>query len=251
MVIKTMKLMMATALATATLVGTFIESVEAVSLRGKGNEATGGRITSDVDVIYNFYLYEITPTGDPRKDENRAPNIGKFTGAIENFTGTIIDRAEDNPNTPDGTFPDFRSANITTPSTLNLKAKLIPRKRIEYILSGESLANEGITELTLIIDDLDDDVFPDGIYEFEDIKKPKKAVNSINYIINQKLLGKINTIRVSSKTTTGGGGVDDFERIKAERIADRVVEVPESSTTNSLLALGGLGVGLFLRRKMK
>jgi hypothetical protein len=249
MMMKTMKLMMATALATATLVGTSRESAEAVS-RSSGNEATGSR-TNNVDVNYRFKLYGITPTGNPRKDEDDIPNnnIGIFNGAIEDFTATITDTLEVEGLSEFGVYPEFKVAKIKTPSILNLKAVLIPESRIEYILSGETLANEGITELSLIIDNFVDEDDPTQVDNFESIVDPIQAVNSLEYIINNQLLEKIDKIRVRSNTASSEGGVGPS--VKAERTDDRIVEVPESSTTNSLLALGFLGVGSLLRRKMK
>jgi hypothetical protein len=284
MMMKTMKLMMATALATATLVGTFIESAEAVS-RGKGNEPSGSR-TNQLDVNYEFELFTITPTGKPRTDEddNSKNNIGIFTGAIEEFKGRISDIGGKfefdeviiaRPDLIDGgaNFDPLEENGqeliIDSPLTLDLTAKLISagssillpngtpainifggnnlsadEDRIEYTLTGNALEDRGISELTLIIAGLGD------------INDPIQAVNSIEYIIDKQLLGKVNNIRVSAISSFESSKIYSDESTvsrpsTSKRIDDRVVEVPESSTTNSLLALGFLAVGSLLRRKMK
>ncbi|WP_169264632.1 MULTISPECIES: hypothetical protein [Brasilonema] len=250
---KTMKLLMATAFATTTIVGTCIESVEAASSRGTGNEPSGSKINI-AEVRYKFQIYTIDLAGNPRRDQddNLTNNLGLFPGAIENFTGRIADANEDVK--PGGYFPEFVEEKITEPSTLNLKAILIPDdRRIEYILSGEALDSRGITELALIIRSLNDIDNYSGIYDFEDIDDPIQAVNSLEYIINNQLLGKINEIRVSSKTVSSTELINQnilrSGVIKVEKTNDRIVQVPESSATNSLLALGALGMGFFLSTK--
>jgi hypothetical protein len=278
MMMKTMKLMMATALATTTLLGTFIESAEAVS-RGKGNEPSGSR-KDPIEVEYNFKLYEITPTGVPRKDEdkNNDPNIGIFTGAIEEFQGRINKVGNERPFQFDlvnitGLFAEpGEDIDIPNPLTLDLTAKFILAKnpislpdgtpvfdlsgknffeatqdRIEYTLTSSALEDRGISELTLIITDLD---------SFDDINGRIQAVNSLTYIIENQLLEKVNYIRVSGKVLnsskiSASESFTDPGSIASRRIEDRVVEVPESTPTNSLLALGALGAGLLLKRKMK
>ncbi len=129
---------------------------------------------------------------------------------------------------------------------MNLNA-IFNSSRIEYILSSQELQNKGIAELALIIDGLD------GIDTIQ-------AVNDIKYIIQEGLFGKVNMIRV--KSTLGEQNESEALRYTdtldskfvvptAKPLPDRVVQVPESSTNNSLLTLGALGVGVLLKRKVK
>jgi hypothetical protein len=269
MMMKTMKLMMATALATATLVGTSMESAEAVS-RGTGTDASGSR-KNVIEVDYEFQLFPITLEGDDRKDEDKDlnNNTGIFTGAIENFKGRINDVSGDRLEFE---FAEEILGSVNSPLTLNLTAKLISagsdillpdgtaainayskekltatENRIEYTLTGNALEDSKISELTLIIAGLND------------INKYRKDVNFIKEIINDNMLDKVNKFRISGKLAseiesqnqTIFSVEDTLDVARANLINDRVVEVPESSTANSLLALGFLAVGSLLRRKMK
>ena len=246
--------MMATALVTATLVGSFMESAQAGTgtVVGEGNEATGSR-RNFVDFYYKFQVFTIDPNGVERKDEDEILNndMGIFTGAIENFTGEIIDIKEQDEREKNimpavGIFKYFSEAKFDKPTTLNLNA-IFNSSRIEYILSSQELQNKGIAELALIIDGLD------GIDTIQ-------AVNDIKYIIQEGLFGKVNMIRV--KSTLGEQNESEALRYTdtldskfvvptAKPLPDRVVQVPESSTNNSLLTLGALGVGVLLKRKVK
>ena len=276
-----MKLMMATALVTATLVGSFMESAQAGTgtVVGEGNEATGSR-RNEVDVNYNFKLFTRNPNGQLIEDEDARNNVGKFTGAIKEFKGKIGDETQHNlfkfdrvnlPNqfTQNPLMLDltakfiyegesFSVANGFQPETFidefddqasgktkgwtdDLKAL---RDRIEYTLTGSALENEGISELTLIIDDL------------AGIRDPLKSVNSIQEIIDQQLLGKVSKIRVSGKYAKDENVIVSSERnVELGNDPDfprpTVKTIPESSTNKGLITLGALGIGLLLKRQMK
>ena len=83
MKMKLIKWMTVTALATATVFGSFVESVEA-QLTLISNRASGGRGNEVVTLDYEFTLLSTATDGDP--DDN---TIGSFLGAIKNFTGGI------------------------------------------------------------------------------------------------------------------------------------------------------------------
>ncbi|MEL7038109.1 MAG: hypothetical protein AAFO04_21210, partial [Cyanobacteria bacterium J06592_8] len=80
MKMKLMKLMTVTALTTATVFGSFVESAEA---RGGRWSASN---TQEVDTVLEFSLFTQTPGGEDILDsEPNNPNLGLFKGAIEDF----------------------------------------------------------------------------------------------------------------------------------------------------------------------
>ncbi len=249
MKMKLMKLMTVTALATAAVFGSFVESAEAFFTQ-TGNKAEGSLFQS-LEVDYSFTL---VPTVE---DGNTDPISGFFRNAVTDFTGgfddfdngfkwDLIEIVESSgavrPNEigeidRDGLPKTYEF--VDTPLTLNLKTRLreSPDRDmagIDYILQGEELSRLGITELILQIfgssyvalspttlEPLEP--FSD-LPSLDTLDERKQAVNSLEYIIENELLGFANNIAVI---------------------------VPESHPTNGLLALGVLGIGLGLKRRFQ
>lgn len=282
---KISKLVMTTILATVAAIGISAELSEAASLTDIGNIASGGRF-NEVELDYQFKIFTLTPTGQPRvdKDGDRNNNTGIFTAAIEEFQGGIDD-VDDHfvfneieiVKSVEAVSKDEKPIFFADPLTLDLTAKFISSSsiirlpnnkpaicagsncskkkiiatsnRIEYTFTGNELEDEGIIELTLIVEDI------------RDIDDPIQAVNSIEYIIDNKLFGKVNRIRVSGISSKSSrkilsnedrvneDGVDDGPPVKAEVLPPRMVGVPESSPVNAWLASGILSAALLLKRK--
>ncbi len=294
---KLMKWMTVTALATATVFVSGVESAEAAS-RGRGNKAEGGREES-VSLDYQFTLFSTTPAGTFRvdRDGNSNNRSGFFSDAIEDFklhlgSGPFkFDSVDLDSLTLDlQTKLIFEGEKLLLPNnqpvnllgldgSLTEKDAIASNDRIEYILRGKDLEENGILELTLIIDEseLGQDENSNFItfYDIPSLNTPKKrkqAVNSLDYIIDNTLLGLVNRIRVSGKpsestmnTIIAQGEVvpeivsDDSivsnpnpENGGVINVKVNLVTVPESNLSNSLLGLGILGLGLGLKqRKLK
>jgi hypothetical protein len=203
--------------------GTILDDDNTTTIRGIGNEASGGRINNTF-VKYSFKLYTITPEGNFREDNNPDNYSGTFKGAIENFQAEIKDTSEVTDGHPTGTFPEFREVCVNG-LTLDLKAALNfdpDRKLISivYTLTSSELEAQGIIKLDLIIDQ---SVDPDN---FKAIGDPVQAVNSIEYIIREDLLKRVNLIGVSSKTACDVNPENEPASGTVIDIPDREVEVP-------------------------
>ncbi|WP_413160434.1 hypothetical protein ACL6C3_18135 [Capilliphycus salinus ALCB114379] len=269
---KIIKLITVTALTVGAVFGAVVESVNAVTKTG--NRGTGGR-SDQVGVQYEFSIFSTDDDGNTIPDDDGDPvnSSGTFLNAILDFKaefdnlGTLID------------FEDFHIAD----ASLNLKASLInagetiflpdgvpvfdafdktnpliaETNRIEYILYGGQLESQGISELALIIKEVDnlvDDSYDFFFEDLESLNTPTKrimAVNSLDYIIENQLLGKINEIRVSGLSSTEvvlGDEQSDFVESNSEKTYQTI---PESNTCSSLLILGVLGVGWGLKRRFQ
>jgi hypothetical protein len=178
----------------------FDNDVETVQANGTQSEI--GK-DSTITVNYSFSLYNVTPLGGKRSDEDNdlTNNTGRFSGAIENFVGSI-----DTDTGEQRLFAKFDDlVNFTEPS-LDLTAKffaagdeiLLPDNQlfvvasqdtIEYTLSSKALEDKyGIFELTLIIED------EETLRSIDTVQ----AVNSIDYIIDRQLLGEVDFLRLSA-----------------------------------------------------
>ncbi|NJO42179.1 MAG: hypothetical protein HC769_24300 [Cyanobacteria bacterium CRU_2_1] len=254
---KVAKLMTTIALA-ATLIGVFTESAAAIT-RGTGSAVRGRRI-NPVEVDFTFELFELTPTGNPRMNEDSGGTRGRFTGAIENFTGGIDDLTSgsifdfDEVTVVKSTVTESCSNSpplsfcIKNPLTLDLRTELIENRRIEYILTSNELRNTGVNEIALTIDGRDE----------TDLKSivgnPIQAIDSISYIVNNQLLGKVNSYEVRGKCsscelgiTSSGGPITG----SSESDSISVATVPEAGATRGMLASGILILGILLKRKIK
>ncbi|MDX2216711.1 MAG: pre-peptidase C-terminal domain-containing protein [Oculatellaceae cyanobacterium bins.114] len=176
-----------------------------------------GSKTNNIDAGYDFFLYDITPNGNYRRDEdgNATNNVGIYSGAIENFTGYLREVGIDpflrfNRLGIGAEADAFDDLVISQALTLDLRAQYIPRggtitlpdgtteiapiNRVEYRLTNNRLRDEaGIFEWTLILST--------GLFE-ESVIDPISAVNSIEYIIANQLLAKADQIRFSVTSTT-------------------------------------------------
>jgi hypothetical protein len=272
---KLIKWMTVTALATATVFGSFVESAEA-QLTPVGNQISGRR-SNDIAVDYEFSIFSRDEDGNlfQDQDENNEKNMGSFLNAIVDFKASFLNLGSE-ISFKDFCIDDFCTEEFlelavsdvptfNTPFTLNLDTKLVSSnnastmksmKTIEYILSGSKLEeNTGITEIAFILEELDGDgdAFDFFFSEIESLNTPEKqieAVNSLEYIIDNEILNNANFIRVSGPDLTGQivsskASSGDFD------ILVDPLSVPEPVSTSSLLSLGLLGVGLGFKRKLK
>ncbi|MEB3283384.1 MAG: hypothetical protein VKK42_31130 [Lyngbya sp.] len=269
---KLIKLMTVTALTVGAVFGAVVESAEA-GFTQNGSSGSGWR-TDGTEVDYSLTLF---PTVE---DSNPQPRRGFFKNAITNFTGGFDDFTGDGfefdlvevfksikavrpdeigrATDSDGSLKTYEF--IPEAITLNLRTRLLERDRkIEYILSGQKLRNKGITELALIIDERNLGVDEDfNFFKFSDIsslntfEKRKQAVNSLDYIIDNALLGLINNIRVSGFSSDGSGKIVQSSDVVSQVYVELITQkIPEYDSKNCLLVLGILGTALGLKRRFQ
>ncbi|NEP09118.1 MAG: hypothetical protein F6K14_02495 [Symploca sp. SIO2C1] len=271
---KMMKLMIATALVTGTLLGGFMESAEAIGRRG-GHGYSGG--SSDFpEVEFKFDLFDINQDGKSINDKNNRSKVGLFEGAIENFEFAIEFGAGSEVfsfsslyylcgrETVELTEPveikqicdsEDDSKQFKIPEILNLKAEIgndpdDGKKAIIY-----SFVDADMNE---VFPRLGEDVF--GLFDRSDAQftgfgdhfslvlednpgiDKYQAINSLEYILSKDLFGK--AYQPFGQTDKGL----IFEPIQ-ETINSQ--SVPESNSPNSLLALGSLGLGVLVKRKIR
>ncbi|MBD2459639.1 DVUA0089 family protein [Oscillatoria sp. FACHB-1407] len=180
------------------------------TITANGIQGDGGKF--DAAIGYRFNLYDITATGNYRADEdgNLNNNVGIFSNAVEDFRATLqfyggnpflkFERLQ-----IAGERNSYYDVFIPEQLTLNLEARFFPRgstitlldgtsevaaiDRIEYRLTNDRLRDvAGLTEWTLI---LDEELIGESIID------PVKAVNSIEYIVANSLLGRADQVRFS------------------------------------------------------
>ncbi|MGL5083781.1 MAG: hypothetical protein ACRC8A_20050 [Microcoleaceae cyanobacterium] len=215
--------------------GSVVEGAVGVTQTGSG--AKGGSF-DEITLDYSFKLFPTATDADPR---NRR---GSFSNVITDFTGSF---EEDINNR----FTFNSPLKISEPLTLNLNTVLFDR-RIEYILSGDDLENKGITELALIIDEESSDFPPlfSNIDSLDSSRERRQAVNSLEYIINEQLLELVNTIRVSGPSFSNPDVIVSVPSNASDTEAE-IITIPEVNSSNSLLVLGALGVGLGVKRRFQ
>lgn len=255
-----MKLVMATALATVTAIGSFIESAEAQrSRRGNTYSSTG---SDEQSVLAQFSLVNATEDGQPIVDQEGANDyVGLFMGAIENYTGgfgevcvgqaEVCDAGSPSPDDPryivdSAGFPIFVQPFV--PNSSPFDGDL----RAEFFAANE--------------DPLFDQIFDQNPNDFSDaaiaysILKPgeaepvisyrldiagldqDQAVNSITYIIENNLLGEAQPV-----VTEFGPPFLDI----GDNLVQAVIPVPEPSSAPGTFLVALVGAGLLLKRKMK
>jgi hypothetical protein len=252
---KTLKLAIATILATTAIFGTVVKPAEA---RGGGYGYNwGGRANLDTD--FDFQIFEDTASNS---------SVGFFSRAVENFSFFYSEQISDNEKRqyiPEfdrvciGTFvttqprcsnnePNTIRKILGNPLTLDLEARR-SGNNIEFAFKSSELASIDISEIQLIIEDATG-------------KGISADLNSLKSIVDTNLVSKVNFFNV---LTTKGNSLKDYPGGEAlgYRILDTTskrippdgnpstAKTPESSTTNSLLALGAVGLGLLLKRKSK
>lgn len=184
--------------------------------RGSGGRGSGRR-GDDFNATYDFDIFSLQADG-------QTPTT--FSGAVENFKGTFDDS---NENEFDFAQPNVLDIDTTnTPLTLNLQAKEVKAGDPITLLSGDpaidslnpqqplpaattdgieltffsnELANLGIDEFTLIIND--DDTFDPSLAT----ANGSSENDVIKYIIDNNLLSSVDDIRIS------GGSKDDPNQI--------------------------------------
>ncbi|MGL5083780.1 MAG: hypothetical protein ACRC8A_20045 [Microcoleaceae cyanobacterium] len=224
-------------------------SAESISRLIAGNKATGNRFDS-TELDYSFTLF---PTVEDRDVDNTK---GFFQNAITDFTGGFEDLDDlfafdlleivESSVIEDNDITDIGYEFIDEPLTLNLRANLQESDdRIEYILRGDQLRRRGINGLALTIDDLSNHSFLDTLEERE------LAVNDLDYIIGKGLLGLVNDIRVTGLSSDGSGRIARSSGFDEANVEFIVRPIPESNPSSSLLALGALGVGLGVKRRLQ
>jgi Ca2+-binding RTX toxin-like protein len=185
---------------------------------GSGGSSSGSR-RNDFDAIYDFEIFSL-------QADAQTPTT--FSGAAENFKGIFTDNGSSEFDFANGNgSPDIDTRN--NPLTLNLQAKELkvgdpitllsgnpaldsfnpqqtlpapPLDRIEFTLFSNELANLGIDEFTLIIED-DDPNTPGLQAGGKDLDASLATANgfsendAIKYIIDNSLLSLVDGIRVT------------------------------------------------------
>ena len=235
------KSLLTIALATSVILGTIADSAEArrrrrYSSRGQDQSAVGA----------TFDLFDLTSDEQPilDRDGNLFNNIGFFEGAIENYiaTGNPDLANDDNP------VADIRLSPGTTLSVSNLRASRsgdsivyeILRQSDNFLVENFILDLNNIDPLTgtFIFSPQAGDDFPGlTIVDFN----INQAINNISYIAGENLL--------IATTPSVGGDLADTVLDGTDEVNS--TKVPESSTTNTLLIIGTLGVSLLLKKKIK
>jgi len=252
---KTVKLMMAISLTTVFGVLAFMESAEAQRRQLNTYSETS---INQTEVISQFTLVDTTLEGNSIVDQ--APdnnNLGVFIGAIEDYTlgtGSLC--------SSDFTFPECDIAsgnlnfgsfgNVTTgffnpqpvlPGVGDLRVELINDNLIQYTIFSPG---NSVPPTRHILDFSSDQVAGNAVRPT--IRLPSnfdqnQAINSLSYILENNLL---------AATKEAGS---DFNLIvlqnQIEEEIPNFTTVPEPSATASLWALGTLGAGSLLKRKMK
>jgi hypothetical protein len=253
---KTVKLMMAISLSTGLGMSTLSESAEAARITSNEYSGTSQDQTS---LTNQFSLVNATRDGNPIVDQNPENNISIFSNAIEDYTcgsgqlqinsGRVVRDSSNNPIfvtrfTPEDSI--YSSGEKCTNFAVgNLEAQLIEsdstfanRRTIEYrIINPEATEPERSYILELDFSNPTSSLgFFRGILFPSDFNLDQ-AVNSLTYILENNLLG--------FTEPSNGGLTEIILRNKIEK------EIPDPSPTASLLALGALGAGSLLKRKMK
>lgn len=279
---KKIKSLLTIALATTVILGTFTDSAEAG--RGKGKETEGSR-SADISSSYIFDLYELDDFFN-----KRTPNgNGTFIGAVENFSLSILDVegngdflgiSDDDVDELNNLTLNFTPRFVTGGSTISLldgtlvtpadsrltsvNLNINPdgtiattqNNRIEFTITGNGLSPLSINELTIFIDDVDNNVeFP----SLTDLDTEEEFSNSINTngltdIIEKDLLSLVNGYRVTGLGIPQGSTTQTiiFAEGAAEGVLSRDIStVPESNNVIGLLGLGCLGMSLLVKQKIK
>jgi hypothetical protein len=242
---KTVKLMMAVSLTTVFGLLAFMESAEAQRSRGNTYSETSINQTT---VLSQFSLVDTTPEGNFIVDQ--APennNLGVFIGAIENYTlgsGSLCGSFSEECTIPSGNLNFGSFGNVTTgffntqevlPGVGDLRVELINDNLIQYTIFSPG---NSVPPTRHILDFSSDQVAGNNFRPTIQLPSnfdQNQAINSLSYILENNLLaateneGSLNTIVLQNQIET----------------------VPEPSATASLWALGTLGAGSLLKRKMK
>jgi len=245
---KTVKLMMAVSLTTVFGLLAFMESAEAQ--RRKGNTYSETSI-DQTSVLRQFSLVDTTPEGNSIVDQvPKNNNLGVFIGAIEDYTlGTgrlcSSDAAPEECKISSGYLNFGSFGNVTTgffnadavlPGVGDLRVELINDNLIQYTIFSPG---NSVPPTRHILDFSSDQVAGNPFRPT--IRLPSnfdqnQAINSLSYILENNLL---------AATKEADEGLNTIV------LQNQIETVPEPSATASLCALGALGAGSLLKRKMK
>ena len=241
---KIVKLMMAVSLTTVFGVLAFMESAQAQ--RRPSNPYSETSI-DQTEVIRQFSLVDTTPEGNSIVDQ--APdnnNLGVFNGAIEDYTlglgnlcafGVACSIRSGNLNF--GSFGNvttgYFNAEAVLPGVGDLRVELINDNLIQYTIFSPG---NSVPPTRHILDFSSDQVAGNNFRPT--IRLPSnfdrnQAINSLSYILENNLL---------AATKEAEGNLNTI-------VLHQIETVPEPSATASLCALGTLGAGSLLKRKMK
>jgi hypothetical protein len=252
---KKLQTITATIIATIATLGTFAQVVEAA--QRTGSQASGSKYDL-IDISLNFGLFSQTINGNLIKDSQGTINDdkGRFLGAIENLELGVQISQLGNEEKLDKYKKIFtglpKKINRTN---LNFFAKYFSKDEPAKNISGDRLSEFGIDvdDNTVLFSEEDtieytitgDDLIIDGKkieltfildcdnYNFcDDSETIEKAVNDLDFIINENLLDeatKIKFIQGSNSNTSDGSS---FNSTKI------VVAVPEPSNISALVILG-------------
>jgi hypothetical protein len=252
---KTVKLMMAISLTTVFGLLAFMESAEAQRRQSNTYSETSINQTT---VGRQFSLVDTTPEGNSIVDQ--APdnnNLGVFIGAIENYTlgaGSLCSSAVTptectipRGNLNFGTFGNvttgFFNADAVLPGVGDLRVELINDNLIQYTIFSPG---NSVPPTSHILDFSSDQVAGNNFRPTIQLPSnfdQNQAINSLSYILENNLLA-------ATDLADEGLNVIVLQNQIEEEIPN-FTTVPEPSATASLWALGTLGAGSLLKRKMK
>jgi len=268
---KTVKLMMAISLTTVFGVSAFMESAEAQRRTGNTYSQTG---EDEQNVQAQFSLVNATREGIPIDDaEGGNDSIGLFIGAIENYSpakGEICFNSFQ-----EGCDPGFNISRFHESSRYLYNSSGFPIFMREMPLMARGIPFDGNLLAELVEPGIEQyspsRTTTDAIIAYSIFRRDKRvsryrlfnlasvdiaqAVNSLEYILDNNLLGLTQTVRDDIDTGSdqriilSGGDVlvqNQFEQDIP------TTPVPEPDTTiASLLGIGVLGAGSLLKRKVK
>jgi hypothetical protein len=239
---KIVKLMMATALATGTTLGFFMESANAQFVVGRPYS-----LPSNLPDI-RFTLLVKDNEGNEIKDTfMNEPNVGFFPGAIKDFK--YLYSAPENSNDPLSTPVNFPG--------LNLKAEKLGDTNVSYTISettGSPVMTFVLDSNSLPIDNLTSDIKE----ECKNIDFGIDFVNIVSNILENNVFACVSHIKYEgylpfeeNEDTMDPSPRNISRSFKPENDITAPITVPEHSNTASLFALAVLGVGSLRKHKMK
>ena len=211
------KLMLTTALVTATLVGAFAESAEA-QLGPRPGRPHSSSSQQDPELVLFFNLVTQTPELEPITDQ--APDnedVGLFLGAIEELSF----------GEEGGEIRDLEVADLRAEREMDRVVYTFLSNGEEILPSEEGIFTEDDLGFILDLNESVDD-----------------AINSLQFIFENDLL-------VEAFYFNLGEDIIFSRPISPSEPIPVPEPIPESNPAHSLLALGILGTGVFLKRKMK
>lgn len=241
-----MKWMTVTALATATVFGSFVGSAEA-----RGGKWSGENI-NEPETFFEFSLFTQTPEGEDILDSVPTRRIERCTGIFRSGFGVIRQPERCFLGNDVGLFKEaIRDFSFCSQSDLpdkfpelgfgcessNFKGSYTGDSF--HVLDLQARDREGVVEYSFLLPHTDQEVFPTNQFFGFDFELPLDMI--------PQELDPVNSIE---DIFTLFNLRNDDGKLLIQRLK-KISSVPESSSRNTLLAIGILGVGIGVKRKLK